>query len=462
MTKDETPLPGSQTAGLQRIICIDAHIARKRMEVKLSGHANISGSNGSGKTTLLKLVPFFYGATPIELVERVGKKTSFTDYYLARPTSLIIFEYMTARGLKCAVTYRHASGTKPAYRFLDEPFSVENFSEIKDGEPVFIEGPALGRHWTLLQLGYSKQLDTVIDYRAVIQGDRSLVSRSTQARELLGLVAMYSLGGPKGSMGHINKMTAAILSRRGNMEGIKQMIAEIMREDQIELPQIQLHKSVREIVAELAVLRNLEKNEKLFRNAVDLGTNYQENSKLLRDGAKELRTHFVKESELAESLEKAMQRNRSSMEGLKARWEEEGGVIRMELQDTEYARDNAEKDRDHLDDAKLAWIDADIYNKLNEFDRLGEFETALSDAEDHKRVLEDGVLDLKLHYDELEQKETRRHNETSTRLTAIKAEKTKAVNSEEKRWLEEKNEIEVNQHRADVSTVNYEQTISPV
>ena len=130
MTKDEPPSPGSQAAGLQRIICIDAHIARKRMEVKLSGHANISGSNGSGKTTLLKLVPFFYGATPIELVERVGKKTSFTDYYLARPTSLIIFEYMTARGLKCAVAYRHASGTKPAYRFLDEPFSVENCPEI--------------------------------------------------------------------------------------------------------------------------------------------------------------------------------------------------------------------------------------------------------------------------------------------------------------------------------------------
>ena len=73
MERNDTSLRESPAPGLQRIICIDAHIPRKRMEVKLSSHANISGSNGSGKTTLLKLVPFFYGATPIELVERVGK-----------------------------------------------------------------------------------------------------------------------------------------------------------------------------------------------------------------------------------------------------------------------------------------------------------------------------------------------------------------------------------------------------
>ena len=448
MQESEKFLSDQQTPGLQRIICIDAHIPRKRMEVKLSRHANISGSNGSGKTTLLKLVPFFYGATPIELVERVGKKTSFTDYYLARPTSLIVFEYMTARGLKCAVTYRHASGTKPAYRFLDEPFSVEYFSEIKEDKPVFIEGRALGRHWTMLRLGHSNQLDTVIDYRAVIQGDRSLVARSSMARELLGLVAMYSLGGVKGCMANINKMTSAILSRRGNMEGIKQMIAEIMREEQIELPQIQLHKNVREIVAELGVLRNLEKSEKLFRKAVDLGTNYQENSTLLRESAQELRTHFVKEGDKAESLENEMQVNRKNMDTLKFTWEEVSGDIRRQQQDAEHTRDTAEKNRDHLDDAKQGWIEENIHQKLNEFDSLGEFETALSEAEDHKRVLEEGVRDLKLHYDGLEQKETRRHSEKITRLTAIKAKKTQAVNNEEKRWLEEKNALESEQHRA--------------
>lgn len=448
MQNNEAVSTDLATPGLIRIICIDAHIPRKRMEVKLSRHANISGSNGSGKTTLLKLVPFFYGATPTELVERVGKKTSFTDYYLARPTSLIVFEYMTSRGLKCAVVYRHASGTKPAYRFLDEPFKVEYFSELKDGESVFIDGRALGRHWTHLKLGHSQQLDTVTDYRAVIQGDRSLVHRSNQARELAQLAAAYSLGGAKGAMSHINKMTAAILSRRGNMEGIKQMIAEIMREEQIELPQIQLHKNVREIVAELGVLRNLEKNEALFRKAVNLGTNYLENSQGLEQGAKELHTHQLREADKLTALEAALTANRAELDTLKANWDEEGGALRRAQQDAEHAQRKAEAQLEQLDDAKQAWLARDILTKADEFANLDEFEEALKEARDHQRALEEGVADLKAHYDALTQKETRRHADKSAHLAEVKAAKTKAKTDEQARWQEQELELERGKSRA--------------
>jgi|GEM_PF-3169673 len=447
MQNNEAVLAELTTPGLIRIICIDAHIPRKRMEVKLSRHANISGSNGSDKTTLLKLVPFFYGAMPTELVERVGKKTSFTDYYLARPTSLIIFEYMTPRGPKCAVVYRHASGTKPAYRFLDEPFKVEYFSELKDDASVFIESRSLGRHWTLLKLGHSNQLDTVTDYRAVIQGDRSLVARSNQARELAQLSAAYSLGGSKGTMSHINKMTAAILSRRGNMEGIKQMIADIMREEQIELPHIQLHKNVREIVAELGVLRNLEKNEALFRKAVNLGTNYFENSKLLETGAKELYTHWHNEGSKVDALENSIKDNRTKLDALKAAWEEEGGSIRRAQQDAEHARNKAEAELNQLDDAKQRWLEQDILIKDDEFANLDEFEQALKEAREHQRALEEGVADLKAHYDGLAQKETQRHTEKSAHLASVKAEKTKARTDEQARWQVQELEFERSRNR---------------
>lgn len=438
----------TQTPGLQRIICIDAHIPGKRMEVKLSAHANISGSNGSGKTTLLKLVPFFYGATPMELVERVGKKSSFTDYYLARPTSLIIYEYMTERGLKCVVVYRHTSGTRPAYRFLDEPFCVEYFSELKDDSPVFIEGRDLGRHWTVLQLGHSKQLDTVIEYRAVIQGDRALITRLAQARELLRLVPMYSLGGAKHSMGHINRMTSAILSRRGNMDGIKQMIADIMREDQIELPQIQLHKNVREIVSELGVLRSLEKNEKLFRKAVDLGTSYLENSQQLKESAIELQTHKVKEGERGKYLGGEAENNRHQLKARVATWDEDGGKIRTTYKDAEHTRDRAEKDRDHLDDAHQKWLDQDIHKKLNDFSSIEDFEHALFEAESHQKALEEGVQDLKQHYEKLERNEIDRHHKKDARLRSVAAEKTQAINDETVRWLEQKSEIESQKNQA--------------
>lgn len=50
--------------GLTRIICLDAHVPKKLMTIKVSEHANLSGTNGAGKTTLLKLTPFFTAPAP--------------------------------------------------------------------------------------------------------------------------------------------------------------------------------------------------------------------------------------------------------------------------------------------------------------------------------------------------------------------------------------------------------------
>lgn len=434
--------------GLLRIICIDAHIASKRMEVKLPHHSNISGSNGSGKTTLLKLVPFFYGATPSELVERVGKKTNFTDYYLSRPTSLIIFEYMTPRGCKCVVVYRHTSGQKPAYRFLDEPFSVDYFSEERDGQPYFIEGRNLGRHWTTLRLTHSNQLDVVTDYRAVIQGDRSLINRSNQSRELMSLVAMYGLGGRIGSMGHINKMTAAILSRRGSMEGIKQMIAEIMREDQIELPPLKLHKSVRDVVSELAVLRNLEKEKSLFREVVSLGISHVENHQALYLAGAELHRHSQLIQKQKAELNSQMEQNRERLKIQEDQWEENSRAIKGHRQDSEIAQQRAERTLEDLDKTYEFWLEQDIQRKQADYKNLGEFEEQLRTSKQHRRALEEGIQDLKQHYDELSQTELQRYRDKERKLIDQQIKVTQDKNSAEKEWLEKRSSIQAEKHRA--------------
>lgn len=436
------------TPGLLRIICIDAHIPGKRMEVKLPHHANISGSNGSGKTTLLKLVPFFYGASPSDLVERVGKKISFTDFYLARPTSLIVFEYMTPRGAKCAVVYRHTTGLKPAYRFLDEPFEVEYFSEQRGDELVFIEGRSLGRHWTTLRLTHSNQLESVTDYRAVIQGDRSLIHRSTQSRELMSLVAMYSLGGSVGAMGHINKMTSVILSRRSSMEGIKQMISEIMREEQIELPPLKLHKNVRDIVAELSVLRNLDNNETLFREVVSLGLSHVENTQALQNAGAELQTHLATIKERIKALDEQMRLNREALKEREAHWENEGSGIQEQLHSAKAALKTAERQLSTLENEYEKWSQQDILRKKADFDNLGEFAEQLDEARKQLRALEEGISDLTQHYNELKNQEAQRHNQKKSKLTDSKIQTMQSKSDAEKLWQERARAIDNEKHQA--------------
>lgn len=436
------------TPGLLRIICIDAHIAGKRMEVKLPHHANISGSNGSGKTTLLKLVPFFYGAAPSDLVERVGKKSSFTDFYLGRPTSLIVFEYMTPRGPKCAVVYRHTTGMKPAYRFLDEPFEVDYFSELRGDEPVFLEGRSLGRHWTTLGLVHSNQLESVTDYRAVIQGDRSLIHRSAQSRELLSLVALYALGGRVGAMGHINKMTSVILSRRSSMEGIKQMISEIMREEQIELPPLKLHKNVRDIVAELSVLRHLDKNEALFREVVSQGLGYLDNAQSLQNVGAELHTHLVRLNERLGTLKQQCDQNREDLKVRMARWETDGDDLQKQLHAARAVLDTADKQLTRLDAEYDAWAEQDMLRKKADFSNLGDFVEQMDDARRQLRVLEEGISDLTQHYNELKNREGQRHHQNVARLTDRQVQNMQAKNDAEKQWQERARVIDADKFQA--------------
>ena len=138
----------------------------------------MNGTNGGGKTTSLKLIPFFYGAEPSQLNPKVENKENFLDFYLPRTTSLIIFEYLREGGHNCAVAYRHSSGTKPAYCFLNHGYTTEAFSVAhNNSKNKFCSSDQLAMHWKSLDLDFSHQLDIVLDYRGIIQNDKRLLSR---------------------------------------------------------------------------------------------------------------------------------------------------------------------------------------------------------------------------------------------------------------------------------------------
>lgn len=432
----------SETYGLVRIICLDAHIQGKRMEVKVGRHANLSGTNGAGKTTLLKLLPFFYGAEPNQVVQTVAKRKRFVDYYLPRPTSLIIFEYRTPRGLACAVVYRHSTGEKPAYRFLDEGFSVEYFSELRDGKHVFAEGRALGKLWSFRQLDHSKQLESVLDYRAIIQGDRTLINRSGDSRELLALVNRYCISGRMGTMRYLDKMAVAILGRVGDMGRIKEMLADIMNEDGVVLPSIKLKKDVRNMLDEVAILRNLDKQREKLTAVVNEGNHYLEISIQLDALHGEASFCLANISESLSTVDEQLKTIDNKKTLAASDWGERELKLSSDVAESQAAKEQAEGQLDALLAEKEAWEHQNIEKKATEYQQLGNFRQLLQSAKERLRTLEEDVQDLRRSFDERRYQEKDRHVDAIQKLEGRLGELKEALSAVQNLLLEERLALE--------------------
>ncbi|RLA43980.1 MAG: hypothetical protein DRR42_21010, partial [Gammaproteobacteria bacterium] len=385
--------------GLIRIICLDAHVPGKVMAIKVREHANLSGTNGAGKTTLLKLVPFFYGSSPTDVIPRKSTRTRFVDYYLPRPTSMIIYEYRTDRGLMCAVAYRHTSGEKPAYRFLAEGFSDDYFSEIREGRRCYAEGRELGRLWNAAHLECSKQIEVTIDYRAVIQGDAELINRADD-KELRKLAVQFSLSGKVGKMRYIDKMATAILGRSGNMERIKSMLADIMQEDNVVPPSINLHRGIKNEIVSLGILRDLDRNEELFHSVIAKGTSYQENAQGVGRTHAELDSIGQKLTSGIVEQERTLEDLREMASSLSADWDSRSYDLKDQVIEAKTSVSSLERRLNKLHEAYQRWEDNDIHNKIADYEQLDRLHELYDAARQRLSQLEEGVEDIQRQYNE--------------------------------------------------------------
>ena len=438
----------STQTGLQRIICIDGHIPGKVMEIRVAEHANLSGTNGAGKTTLLKLIPCFYGASPSQIVQKVGKRRSFVDYYLPRSTSLLIFEYSNHRGLMCGVVYRHSSGDKPAYRFLGERFAIEYFSESLSSDALFVEGKNLGSHWTQLHLEHSRQLERVTDYRGVIQGDRSLINRSSTSRELTQMVAMYSLTGKLGKMKHMDKLSNAILGRSGDMDRIKEMLADIMREEGISLPLIKPHKDMANTMAELQTLRELDAQQELFRQTVSKGTLYIDNAQRLNELYAELDQFKRLTAAEIDKTDQHIAVLETQLKTLSTQWQVQENILSDAVSTSRLNYSTADKALERLFQERNQWDEENIEHKKIQYEQLEHYREDCEQAMKRLDLLNENVEEVKQDFERKRAEEFERYRPGEQKLRAKHQSAKNQYDLVDKTWADKKSTLQLTELEA--------------
>ncbi|MDX2503910.1 MAG: ATP-binding protein [Gammaproteobacteria bacterium] len=378
--------------GLNRIIQIDGFIPGIRTVVEVDGHSIINGTNGAGKSSTLKLLSFFYGSDPSQLDSHAAGREPFIQFYLPRQTSMLIFEYVRESGLCCAVAYRHKSGTKHVYRFLEGGFTEDHFSQNNaSGNAVYCKGHALKMHWKQMDLTCSQQIEIVTDYRAIIQNDSVLINRLKDSKSLRRLASSYCLGSHKTHMRYIDRICAAIISRSGNMERMKDMLADIMVEDGVVFPESPIHRADAFLAKEISSLREFEKeipsmNKILTRHYERLNVE----TRLGEYGGQVKQAELDKDDEINQAND-TLNGLQQQLTELESNWSSEYSKLNIQRIDAidkvKYYKDKIINLNQQYDDYKEQEMD----QKSSDLDNLGRFKDDVDKEQARYTALNEGV-----------------------------------------------------------------------
>ena len=245
-------------AHLLRIIMINGHLGGV-VELDVQGHSNICGSNASGKTTLQRLIPVFYGERPNAVVPRTRQK--FDRYYLPNANSYLIYEYRRESGTTCMAVLMRRGDEGVDYRFVASAYDSNLFLQQLDNGELHARSYAdFVRHLRVENIEHSNKIDSISDYRAIIQNDVGSLKLDRQAVNRLRQEALrYSLCDKDHRLRHIEKLVSAVHAKEGKMDTLKTMLAAIFEEEGVDLPTTRIKSAqVRDWVQQVRQSRRLQ------------------------------------------------------------------------------------------------------------------------------------------------------------------------------------------------------------
>ncbi len=244
-------------AHLLRIIMINGHLGGV-VELDLQGHSNICGSNASGKTTLQRLIPVFYGERPNAVVPRTRQK--FDRYYLPNANSYLVYEYRRESGALCMAVLMRRGEEGVDYRLVAAAYDSSLFLQQQDDGQLHARSYTdFVRHLRLENIEFSNKIDSISDYRAIIQNDVGSLKLDRLAVNRLRQEALrYSLCDNPHRLRHIEKLVSAVHAKEGKMDTLKTMLAAIFEEEGVDLPTTRIKSAqVRDWVQQVRQSRRL-------------------------------------------------------------------------------------------------------------------------------------------------------------------------------------------------------------
>jgi DNA repair exonuclease SbcCD ATPase subunit len=223
-----TPPEIASSFQLLRLILIDSISSGRIVEMALDGGAVLTGRNGRGKTSLLQLLLLFYGESPNRIVTTEAGRKSFTGYYLPHTTSYLVYEYQRYDGQKrLAVAYADRNGERVFFRFIRAEYALQQFIGAA-GE--IVPAPDLAKHLRTNGYQCSEQLESLAEYRAVIQATHSGTRDRERQKQLRNLIAEYAFTHSNRPLTQIEKIVSGMFRRKTNFEDLQSMVVDCIAE----------------------------------------------------------------------------------------------------------------------------------------------------------------------------------------------------------------------------------------
>ena len=204
-------------------------------EIPLDGNTLITGTNAAGKTSIIQLLPLFFGVSPTKISKKQQGK-SFYGHYLPNLTSYIAFEYRHRDGgLRSVIIHAAPADDKPMFRFVRSGLFADMF--IKD-DGKFVASSKLSSH--LRDRGYDvadRIIDTLSDYKTIIQGLKPLSSNAKDRRFMAQMVSQYTVSQLRHPLISADSVVYSMLKKDVSLRALQEMIADNLL---VEDPDIQI------------------------------------------------------------------------------------------------------------------------------------------------------------------------------------------------------------------------------
>ena len=212
---------------LQRLILIDSYSPSRIVEFPLEGGAVLTGRNGRGKTTLLQLIPMFYGESPDRVLDKGANRKNFTEYYLERSTSYIVFEYRRrGQETRCVVLFADKQN-KLNYLFIRQAYDMGLFVQ----ENNIIENINLVKHLKISGIQYNR-VNSIQKYKQIIQGVGISSVDKQEKLEAKGLIHEYAFTTASQPLKHIEKIVSGMFKRRTHFDDLQMMVVDCIGDNQ--------------------------------------------------------------------------------------------------------------------------------------------------------------------------------------------------------------------------------------